>query len=151
MPSVARLSRACAVWPGCPAQLGVMCSPSQRLAAWWLGAIARTGKGGSFVSRGVPCRVVGTSRHLRLLRVPASGAGDGFPRRTLLITARGYCSALWGGGCVGRAGADPGICERFPALRSKSLNPAPPSLRLCISLHIPPNTSPSVFNEPFPW
>ena len=39
-------------------------------------------------------RVVGTSRRLRLLRLPTSGAGDGFPRRTLLTTARGYCSAL---------------------------------------------------------
>lgn len=92
MPSVARLSRACAVRPGCPAQLGVMFSPSQRLAAWWLCAIARTGKGGSFVSRGVPCRVVGTSRRLRLLRLPTLGTGDGFPRHALLNTARGYCS-----------------------------------------------------------
>lgn len=96
MPSVARLSRACAVRPGRPAQLRVMCSPSQRLAAWWLGAIARTGKGGSFVSRGVPCRVVGTSRRLRLLRLPTSGTGDGFPRHALLITAGGYCSvSIW--------------------------------------------------------
>lgn len=69
-----------------------MCSPSQRWAAWLLGAIARTGKGGSLVSRGVPCRVVGTSRHLRLLRLPALGTGDGFPRRALLTTARGYFS-----------------------------------------------------------
>ncbi len=36
MPSVARLSRAGAMRPGRPAQLGVMCSPSQRWAAWWL-------------------------------------------------------------------------------------------------------------------
>lgn len=85
------------VWPGLPAQLLVMCSPSQRLAAWWLGAIARTGEGGSLVSRGVPCRVVGTSRRLRLLRLPTSGTGDGFPRCALLTTARSYCSALLGG------------------------------------------------------
>lgn len=47
-----------------------------------------------------PAASVGTSRRLRLLRVPTSGAGDGFPRRALLNTVRSYCSFSIGEGDV---------------------------------------------------
>jgi len=82
------------------------------LRSAWLpggwGAIARTGRGSSLVSRGVLCRVVGTSRRLRLLRLPTSGTGDGFPRHALLITAGGYCSvSMCEGDVKGGQGATP--------------------------------------------
>lgn len=102
MPSVARLSRACAVRPGCPAQLGVMCSPSQRWAAWWLRCCRphRVGRLFGLTRRALPRR-----RHLAApsltpfthfggwRRFPALRAVDHCARLLLCSMGRAMCWA----------------------------------------------------------
>ena len=108
MLSVAQLSRACAVRPGCPAQLVVMCSPSQRLAAWLLRCYRphREGRLFCLTRCALPRR-----RHLAApSHTPFTHFGDWrrFPApRAVDHCVRLLLCSMWEGDVLGGQGATP--------------------------------------------
>lgn len=96
------------MWPGCPAQLGVMFSPSQRWAAWWLRCY-RPHRGGRLI--GLTRRALPRRRHLAAPSLtPCTHFGDWrrFPApRAVDHCVRLLLCSMWEGDVLGGQGATP--------------------------------------------